>query len=426
MEPIERSRQSLIPGWDQRRIEKGHLLLIGGCSNPLGELISVGAIALGTRLTLLKSHSTKSFTLFTDGDIFKFLNLLRTLFYDAQVQAFGVRLDHLLKSLLDEVHLVVDCTGDPVSVEGSMKLARSLDSSLIVIRAYDQGLQMFWNPKDVRDIPDEPITQYNLATAFIGAGIVLHELRRILCPLDGDVEPDPMIAYELEIGDLLIPIDDIAQIGAGGIGGALALAAGTITSALHLWDGDITDPTNRARNPWLSVGEPKVFSLKRWMEELLGVKCIAHPEYVTSPRFLEDVDVSLLLAAPDNWKARMLADEAARAKGIPMITGGCSPMGATAYICMGDGGPACLRCRKPDLNLMLQMEARSCSSMPQGSVLMTNWMAAGFMAHLCQNSLYLDQDAFAGVVEFNASYPLRFIMRSQQRCKCNGVDEKSG
>lgn len=413
-EIIDYSRQKIIPGLSQSAIESSNVLILG--NNVLAEFISIGMLACGSNVTLISSGTPKNSCIFSESDnVFAISDMLESLFINKPF-AFGFYKKNM-ESILKDINYIFNVSGDDYSQ--TIELGQKLGVPTAFITTSETGLDVWINPGQV---PETDEISNDIGIVLIAAGIAVHLFVKHICPDIDYAVPENYIHYETpkEIHPKNVKVPLIAMVGAGGIGGALSFTLAQYTKTLSVYDGDYGEAHNRNRNPWLVSSKSKVCSLKYWLERAYpNLTCIANEVYINDRNFLPQSQCNIIAGGPDNWKARKIMYQTAMDRGIPFVNGGCSITGGCAYISYGNGGPACLKCRKPDLDEIINdIEANSCSHMPMPSILPSNWITAGMMSHCVYDVLSRDKDCFAGTLVFDARDPKLFSRRNEIRCDC--------
>ncbi len=442
----DRSRHDLIPGWDQLPLAATTIIVRGVQTRP-GRLLALGAAALGCRVCLLEPAelSLPDPFLHRTGQTpaAALSQIITEVYADVPVRILpdGSAADLVaVGEFLDRPHVLVDCTGHLPAVAESVRATVEGELQTLILAANWRGAGVVHIPSMPGGAHWEALQQLeqfaaddhgaNVATALIAVGTALQEVRRLVMPLDGDLPPQPPLIRHMLPLHRPVPVParhpEVVLVGAGGLGNPLALGLADLTDRLVIYDGDVAEESNLARCPLLVPGEPKVQALARRLPQFAPSDLIVEPipEFVQGPEFIDrHPEATVLLAAGDNWSVRAICDDAARRVGgrLVMVNGGCSPFGATTHLC--GRGSACLHHRRPDLAALVHREAVSCSDRPQGSVVSTNWLAAGLMLHLCQ-ALRDPDFAFDGVLEYDSRSPARFEpLRSRFSCDCFSREE---
>ncbi len=413
-EIIDYSRQINIPGLSQTKLESSNALIFG--NNILAEFIAIGMQSCGTNVTLIGSGSPNNSCIFSkNDDVFAISQMLESLFIN-RVHVFGFYKENM-RLLLQGVNYIFNVSEE--DFHQTIELGKKLGVPVAFIITNKNGLDVWINPEQAPE-PDE--ISKDVGTALIAAGIAVHLFIKHICP---DIEyavPEDHIHYEAFMNEhsSINKVMSISMVGAGGIGGALSFALAQYTNNLDIYDGDRGEAHNRNRNPWLINNELKVDSLKYWLEMVYpDLICNAHNIYINDRNFLKQKKCNVIVGGPDNWKARKIMYQGAMDKGIPYVNGGCSISGGCAYVSYGRGGPACLNCRKPELDEIINGdENNSCSRLSLPSILPSNWITAGMMSHCVYDVINRGKDCFAGTMLFDTQDPKLFSRHDDIRCDC--------
>ena len=334
---IDHSRQQIIPGHNQNAIDDARLVIIG--NNALSELISIGAVCIGATANMLTPISGKPGTppLFAEShDVFDIKDAIEELLSGIRVSAYGdlmAGLDILMDTGIDAI---VDCSGDPDTIAITIELGSSLDIPTMIAAKDSAGFNILF------DLEEVPVVEQNIdwgiGETFIAAGEIIHEFRAKISPRPSDCPPAPVVRYNALSRADLANRPNILQVGAGGIGGAAAFILASFAGSLHIMDGDTSEASNLARNPWLSGDDGfKAEAMRRAVQQLFPTLDFqAYNRYLESAEDDIPANLVIVVAAPDNWQARSLCSKISLDRGIPYANSGCSVDGAIAYLCIGD------------------------------------------------------------------------------------------
>ncbi len=145
----------------------------------------------------------------------------------------------------------------------------------------------------------------------------------------------------------------VLVIGAGGLGApALMYLAGAGVGTIGVIDDDTVENTNLQRqiiHTDARIGMPKVFSAETAMRALNPYVDVRPYQRLLTPDIAHDLfaDYDLILDGSDNFDTRYLANAAAAARGVPLISGALSQWeGQISTFHPGSGAP-CYRCIFP-------------------------------------------------------------------------------
>jgi molybdopterin/thiamine biosynthesis adenylyltransferase len=163
-------------------------------------------------------------------------------------------------------------------------------------------------------------------------------------------------------GQLSLASSTVAVVGLGGLGSVAAfyLAAAGV-GRLILVDKDVVDVSNLHRQVLYvsrDAGKPKaVVAAERLKEVFPAVTVEAYPEELTpalASRIAREADV--IVDALDNWRARLMLDEAAWREGKPLVHAAAERLyGQATTVKRGETG--CLACIAPP-----NIDAEGCQS----------------------------------------------------------------
>lgn len=145
----------------------------------------------------------------------------------------------------------------------------------------------------------------------------------------------------------------VLVIGAGGLGApALMYLAGAGVGTIGVIDGDTVENTNLQRqiiHTDARIGMPKVFSAEAAMQALNPYVTVRPYHRRLTPEIAGDLfaDYDLILDGSDNFETRYLANAAATARGVPLISGALSQWEGQISTFHPAAGAPCYRCIFP-------------------------------------------------------------------------------
>lgn len=145
----------------------------------------------------------------------------------------------------------------------------------------------------------------------------------------------------------------VLVIGAGGLGApALMYLAGAGVGTIGVIDGDTVENTNLQRqiiHTDARIGMPKVFSAEAAMQALNPYVTVRPYHRRLTPEIAGDLfaDYDLILDGSDNFETRYLANAAAAARGVPLISGALSQWEGQISTFHPAAGAPCYRCIFP-------------------------------------------------------------------------------
>jgi hypothetical protein len=320
----------------------------------------------------------------------------------------------------------------------ALDLALAMDADLVVAFA-DRGTGEFrliarepWGCMDwmgeMLDFPAQAMRPLPRPFALLAAGMMLESTVRQAQLLSVEDLPFGEMASPLDItvlgcDNLAGVIPEGVLIGAGGIG-APAVYGLYGVEALHVYDGDVAEPSNRARAVWLTEYVSKAEGLRT----AFGNRVVPHTEFIAEANVAEVLQrhagAGFCMLAVDNWDTRALVSETymqldPRGRPRMLVNAGCSVTGARAHT-MGYRDSACLSCRRHDLEALRQQERQSCADEPQPSILLTNWIAAGMGGLLVHGALGEPPLTIPLRLTYDTANPQRLMVEPDLTCGCSG------
>lgn len=331
MERFDRQRR--IQSWNQDRLRNSRVIVCG--RGWLGTFTVWGLASLGIGEVLWtgiapEQHDSMVRWLLSKPDLFQGVSI-----HDYPIELeFGGELSWIAAG--QHVDAVVSCSEDASIEQHCARYADISRAALHCGRASGQG----WIGRAPR--LDASAGRAHPVVAMIAAGLLVDAVRESLMP----VLRTPPIA-----GDLLIDTpwqfgaDRCLLVGAGGIGVYAATLAALLGIPIHVKDDDCVDTTNLNRQGLFTMDDAEQRRFKSLVAaDVLGRLFPRARLTADIARADENVDqeivdrqATLLLSAVDNAESRLLLQQAAIDRGIPLVQAGTDVFAADVYTQQRDG-----------------------------------------------------------------------------------------
>ena len=436
-------RQASIVGWDQARLTKARVVIIG--SDVLAGFIGWSLAALGVGhvfifddrmvadgspcfpLLATAAHQPAApalaQTLITLNPHIEAYGLVVRLLYDAHAHA------------IPDCDLIIEATNDSQSKAICLAYGRQHQIPVILAASNQEAGEFITAETDYvltvgsfQLYDDQP--QGILPSQVIG-GLVAGEVRRCLLPLPDDQPPAGIIRYQPRcpqrfgtfvpnqaVTDPLEGQPHVLIIGAGALGtfAALGLALAGRASRLTIVDPDRIESSNLNRQLlfYNSVGRPKATTLASQLQALCPDLVVTSHMDTVQEQHLQQADIALLCV--DNFATRATVNEWAICRHLPLINGGSGPFHGEMVV-YKPGQTACLGCYL-GVNQLAEAEAgrrARCGDVPEPSVVISNQIIGGLMAAETARV-----EPLSGILAYEAGQPARIGLRSlRPACACH-------
>ncbi len=402
-------RQRLIGGWEQERLTRACVAVVG--SDWLAGYCALYLACLGVgRIYLLDSARARQeerffFTLAAGEPRVKgWANWLTGLGFSNRLIARHASLVYNDQALLPPADVII-CATDCAE----LREALAQQSTLLVTAQSADGAEQ---------------------SAIIGA-LLVEEARRHLLPLPSEPAarcaphlPERFAAYSPRP---LSQPRNIMLIGAGALGTfvALGLAARAESCSLTIVDPDYIEASNLNRQPLYlrNVGDGKAITLANWLREIqpaMQVNYVAEP---VSPQHFDQFSPDLVLSCVDSFAPRQLLHRECVRRAIPLINGGTSAFSGHLEVYQPDRS-ACFNCLYA-LDDLAEREMREpadparCGRVAEASVVTTNALIGALMAsEVCRLN-----DPPRQMIDYFGRDPLRWRLGYPRRaCYCKFDD----
>jgi len=402
------SRQELISGWDQKKIENSSVALIG--SGNLAYFTSASLVALGFGNVEIYGDEKIKENEFLFNLVDKRYSKVETLEeilskINPLVNVIGVHAgmgDNDLIFLMEKPKVIIDVTNNPRSKDIIINYSRR-ENIPVISASTDiyQGELHIIKPRDKRLkkwLLDEydGLKQGNIPSAVL-AGIITEEARKIVMKINKDDIPIKNFYYssisrtrfskEDTNNNEEISLEDkyALVVGAGALGNFVTLGL-TLNNIgkLDILDFDDVEPHNLNRQLLFydNVGEKKSLSLASKIKKInpeVKVNGIVDKLDEKFEKYFRKNKPDIILDCVDNLSTRAIANYFAIKYKIPLISGGTDPY-AGQVVVYKPGESACLDCKlKVDKALAKERTSHSCTYAAQPSVITTNQIIGGLM-----------------------------------------------
>jgi len=399
------ARQEAVEGWDQSRLTEA-AIAVAGCGPTaffcglmaaamgFGRLVLLGVedapgpAAGGPRRRLLAGPNlTPALAHAPWGEIYRRINP------SVRVYSCHLCLEPRLVDKLPAVDALIVAGNDLPAREAGERLAR--DAGMPVVAGGTAGVGGIWG-KPLRNRLAARLHGHEESPLLsqIIAALLVEEARKALMPLAGEagrtsrtnaLALSPRTRPATRVGARLASQRPrLALVGAGALGTWFGLALGFsgLEGAVAIYDDDVIDETNLNRQILFhgAVGQPKATVLARrlqgWFTRLRvsGYGVRADDDCGEQLR-----QASVLVACPDNFRARALLNRVARRHERVLLSGGTSAMGGSCAV-YEPGHTACLSCRMKIEELASAEERpQGCGQVHAASVVTSNAITGALM-----------------------------------------------
>lgn len=398
------NRQELISGWDQSKLARARIAIVGG-----GQLANFGAASLASLgignieiydsekvddgFLFFKASKNKSKARALDG-------IIEEINPEVRVTGISACFDDIrMTALMNKPDLILDLTNSSLSKDNVLRYG--IKNKIPVLTASsDRDRAEFFLVRNEDEKTGAELTGYNgkkqgAVTSEVIAGVITEEVRKILMPI-GDEVVVPKLSYSLgsarrfsngsdeNIRDYDLSKKRILIVGAGALGNFAALGAALSgIGQVDILDFDTVDATNLNRQLLFydSVGRNKSEALSdkiRMISPKTQVRGIVGKLDENCDYFSNNTP-DLILDCVDSFAARAYVNYFAVRNQIPLVSGGTDPKSGqvVAYV---PRKTACLDCKlSVDKALAESLASSSCRFAPDPSVIMTNEVIGGMM-----------------------------------------------
>jgi len=403
---IERfDRQMRIEGWNQEKLSKAKIAIIGDDKNIVSMYIASSA-ALGINNQLVISPCLED----------KLLEIGKKINPDLELCILKGYFSHRdMGKLLEDCSAIVDFSNYSLGKKLLIELAWKNYIPLIIVNTenkreakiftYVNGRE--WKeleeimPKKALPIENNAIKNEDFLLSIIASGLALEETKNVLMNKKTSRE---IIRYRLEeIKDKeleKIQKMKVLIVGAGALGNFVALGLGYLgVKNIDIIDPDNIENTNLNRQILFydAVGKEKAYVLAERISELFKIEAKGIKGYFTYDTPIKHYDV--IFDCVDNFESRIVMSEKCKKEKKYLISGGTSYK-AGQVVCYNPKTskktPAELLGLYEIVNVKkienYKRDRASCTYQPDPSVIMSNQIIAGVMVDkLCSIDKQIEQ-----------------------------------
>ncbi len=445
------ARQQLIEGWDQKKLSKARVAIVG--AGTLGKEIAIPLAALG--IGYLRIIGTENDEGVLDAPPKKqsgaksLEEMLTKLNDDISIKSVEAKLVNAAGAyLLNGVDCIVEATNDPRSKAVALAYGEMQKIPVICAATMPHYGRFLLNYKQEPELqmlqPEfERIVQDPFVSAVVGAQ-VSEEVKRIFMHDKEEwlqhqfyynaLSPDRFVPKEGATPELPYEFRDakVLMIGAGALGNfAGKMLAQMRPARIDVMDPDDVEPTNLNRQVlyYDSVGQPKALALAHKLTAISGNKTKVSG---IVEKFGEDTALptkyDVIFDCVDSDIARKVINEFATSKKIPLVSGGTDYKGGRCIVYV-PGKTSCL-CQ---VNIGEKAAAEdernrhSCIYAPNPSVITTNQVIGSLMANEARTIFAPESygEPVNGVIKLtNHEYRIG-LNKISKLCNCHKGGEKS-
>jgi len=364
------ARQEAVEGWNQSRLTEATIAVAGSgptaffcglmaAAMGFGRLILLGGAPAPDRPTRGPSHRP-----FPGPDLAPALaqtpwsEIFRRINPAVMVYPCHMRLEPRLARKLPAVDGLIVAGNDLSARDAGERLAR--DAGIPVVAGGTASVGGIWGrPRRDRLAVRLHGNEESPLLSQIVAGLLVEEVRKALMPLACEagrsfrtniLALSPMGRRAAPRGRKLKGQDPhLALVGAGALGTWFGLALGFsgLQGTLVIYDDDVIDETNLNRQILFydAAGQPKApvlaRRLQRWFPRMRASGYGIRADDECGGQLQQS---PVLVACPDNFRARALLNRLARRHKRVLLSGGTSAMGGSCAV-YEPGRTACLSCR---------------------------------------------------------------------------------
>ena len=323
-------RQGLIEGWNQDKINKTNVVLIG--SDKLSDFVLVDLLSMGFGNIKRLGYS----------DFFEFEKINPAVYIEQRDEELSSL--QLTDILVDDADFVIDATNKLESKVFSSSVAKNKDIKYISACSKRDGFSLYLEELDNKLVEfhqDYYDSKQGITNSIICSGFLVDELRKRVFSLKNDTQMKNFTFSEIKEYSCLEK--KILQVGAGAIGTFSALALAMMNADVTILDFDVIEDANLNRQFLFygSIGLNKAIVLANRLNKYCkNIKGIGEK----IDKNFDPSGYDFVLSCVDNNEARYYMNIASMRYNIPLINGGSSLSAGHAmpYV---SGKTACLDCQ---------------------------------------------------------------------------------
>lgn len=406
------NRQELIEGWNQGKIKRARIAVLGSGTLANFTLSSLVSLGFGNVEMYDNAHQNGSdygeFLLnltaknrFKVESLEKILSKVNPL---VRVKGIDAKIDSLpLAQIMGTPDVIIDLSNDSKSQKNALEYGAAKNVPVLIAAADSVRGELYFR------LPNTKSNEVNLGRyqnqkqgaipSEVLGGIITEEVRKIVMPFNENDKPIDVLSYSLantgrfnsddnqKIDLASLKNKKVLVVGAGALGNfaglGLALAG---VGHIDILDFDTVETTNLNRQLlfYESVGDEKSRALAKKLQninpnvKINGISGKLDESYVGYFREIKNRP-DLILDCVDRFGTRAIINYFAVRYGIPLISGGTNPS-AGQVVVYNPGESACLDCKlSVDKALGKERAAHSCIHAAEPSVIMTNGVIGGLM-----------------------------------------------
>jgi len=453
------NRQELIRGWDQRRIEKSSVALIGsdllaGCTSLLLTSLGVGTLEIYDN-DLVNIYGKNLFFEADENEpkVEAMERTLKKINPYADISGVNCLPDrHFLAGIIGHPDVIMELTNNTESKKVCLSYGKKLGIPVITGSADDvSGRFYFTRGYDDRSLllEDYAGKKQGVMPSEILSGVVVENFRKHMAPLSKDEQTIKSMSYNLnsrarfteaKAGNRANDSDPnvfskkhATMIGAGALGNFIGIGLALMgVGRLDIIDGDHIEETNLNRQPlfYNSVGQMKAAVLAKRLNKIntdMDARSMARFLDENFEPYFKANKPDIIIDSVDNLSARAIINHYAVEHKIPLVSGGTGPSSGQvmSYI---PGKSACLDCRmNVDKEMVEERTVHSCIRDPMPSVVMSNEIVGGIilgeMATTLSPEIYGEN--VSGIIKYDSSRSnWAGVIGSVEKCDCKRGDVK--
>lgn len=447
-------RQNLIEGWQQEKLEKAKVAVVG--TDVLANYTAITLAALGfgnieiygpgfVTEDILRNHEKNSkipdysqgFLYFDSEEgsskseeIADFIKKLNPFVDSAGVTIDLCRAGNM--GIIGTPDVIFEATNDTASKIAVIEYAAKKGMPVVSMSSQPAGSGVgFYNPR-ARSADKKKLIENIVFAEFRGkkqgttssqviSALGVDEARKFLMPLKNEQVIDDIVIYnmlsakrfDLKSERALEGEDNfsgqVVMVGAGALGNFAGLDfALSNVGELAVIDFDTVESTNLNRQVWFydAVGRNKAAALVEKLKRINPrVKYSSLQEKITpeSDDFFAEREIRLMVDTVDNNKTRALLNYFSLKHKIPFISGGTRYDSGQVVISI-PGRTACLNCQADidSIAMNAYQPHQSCIYAPQPSVITSNQIAAGLLVG--ESKTVLNEQKYGAPIHFILKY----------------------
>lgn len=446
-------RQELIKDWDQDKLRKATIAVIG--SGPLANFTLASLVSLGFGNVEIYNNEnadnsvTGEFLLNLGESKYSKVETLETVLSKinplVNVKGVHAKINNLMiAELLGEPNVIIDVTNDLQTKSIISEYAKSKKIPIILASADAVKGELVVNSSNKKNETNKLLEEYAEKTqgAIISevlGGVITEEVRKIIMPLNKEDTPVNYLFYstasptrfskkdEFSVVEESLKDKNVLVVGAGALGNfvTLGLALAGI-GKIDILDFDTVESTNLNRQLlfYESVGQKKSKALASKVQAVnhnIKVKSIDGKLDEEYEEHFKNSPPDLIIDCVDSFGTRALVNYFAVKYKIPLVSGGTNPS-AGQVVVYKPGESACLDCKlSVDKALAKERTSHSCIHASQPSVIMTNQIMGGLI--VAEARKVLSPENYGPIakkmIRYDSTNDFRWgLSGNESACKC--------